>query len=97
MKDKNDIVQRLLDHINNDPDLKKKLTDKVRLEFSVLDTIHFYLQDRQEYNQGHLEEFGEFCVKETLKRGSYMPANMLYHDWLEYTEKEKERLKKVLK
>jgi hypothetical protein len=97
MKKKSDVVERLLAKINNDPDLKGKLQAKVNLEFSVLDTIHWYLQDRKEYNESHLDDFAEFCIKETVKRGSYLPARMYFNDWMEYTEKEKERLRKELK
>ena len=96
-KKKSDVVARMLAKIDSDPELKAKIDAKINLEFSVLNTIHWYLQDRKEYNESHLEEFAEFCIKATLKRGSYMPASMYFNDWMEYTEKEKERLKNELK
>jgi hypothetical protein len=96
-KKKSDVVDRLLARIDSDPELKARLEAKVNLEFSVINTIHGYLRGREEFNQSHLEEFGEYCIKETLKRGGYIPSTILYYDWLEYEEKEDARLKEELK
>lgn len=97
MKKKSDVVARLLAKIDSDPELKARIDAKINLEFSVLNLIHSYLRRREEFNRSHLEEFGEYCVKETLKRGSYIPSSILYYDWLENEDKEDERLKEVLK
>lgn len=81
-KKRDEVVSRILAKINGDPELKARINASVDLDTSVIDVFDLYLKDQQSYNQGHLEEFGEFCIRKTLQKKRYIPASLLLIDWM---------------
>lgn len=90
-KKKGDVIDRLRQELENNPELKAKIEAKVRVEFSALDIIHSYLRGTHEFNERHMMEFAEFCIKETLKNQRYLPSSILFGDWLNSANEEDRR------